>query len=333
MEKTGVRIVVIGGGTGSFTLLSALKHYSKNLTALVNMADDGGSTGQLRDELGVLPPGDVRQCLVALSQSPKVRELFNYRFEEGTLSGHTFGNLFLTALEKLTGSFAEAVETASEVLRVEGAVIPATLDNVRLKMIWPDKQLILTGEKVIDVDHFAHDPRLATLCLEPAAEANPAALEAIANAELVVIAPGDLYTSLGPILIAKGMREALGKTPAKVIYVCNLVTKKGHTEGFTVTDHAAEIERFVGAPVIDIVLYNEVEPDKALLDKYAKAGEFGVQVDAEKLKNNHYAVKGGAFLAKEVGKTKKGDPLAKHRNLIRHDANAIARALMKVYFS
>ena len=130
----GPKIVVIGGGTGSFTLLSGLKHYAKDVTALVNMADDGGSTGLLRDELGVLPPGDVRQCLVALSNSPKVRELFSYRFDNGSLKGHAFGNLFLTALEKMTGSFAEAIDVADEVLNVRGRVIPVTLDNVHLIM-------------------------------------------------------------------------------------------------------------------------------------------------------------------------------------------------------
>ncbi|HEU5121419.1 MAG TPA: gluconeogenesis factor YvcK family protein, partial [Candidatus Saccharimonadales bacterium] len=136
--RNHAKIAVIGGGTGSFNLLKALKQYSHSIAALVNMADDGGSTGVLRDELGTLPPGDVRQCLVALSDSPKVRDLFDYRFEEGTFKGHAFGNLLLSALEKITGDFSEAVETASEILRINGVVVPATLDNVRLKMEWPE---------------------------------------------------------------------------------------------------------------------------------------------------------------------------------------------------
>ena len=136
--KNEVRIAVIGGGTGSFTMLSSLKDYTSQIAAIVSMADDGGSTGVLRDELGALPPGDVRKCLVALSDSPKVRDLFDYRFSEGTFAGHSFGNLLLTALEKVTGDFSEAVETASEILRVNGIVIPATLDNVRLQMSWPE---------------------------------------------------------------------------------------------------------------------------------------------------------------------------------------------------
>ncbi|QQS21512.1 YvcK family protein [Candidatus Saccharibacteria bacterium] len=171
-----LKIAVIGGGTGSFTLLSALKNHTSKIAAIVTMADDGGSTGVLRDELGVLPPGDVRQCLVALSDSPKIRDLFNYRFSEGTFEGHSFGNLFLTALEKSTGSFGEAIETASEVLRVNGTVIPVTYDNVRLKMTWSKGSVTLHGERVIDSDHFKNDPRKARLSLEPAAAVNPLAI-------------------------------------------------------------------------------------------------------------------------------------------------------------
>ena len=165
--KNEVKIAVIGGGTGSFTMLSSLKKYTTQIAAIVSMADDGGSTGVLRDEHGTLPPGDVRQCLVALSDSPKVRDLFEYRFDAGTFSGHSFGNVLLTALEKITGDFSQAVETAAEILRIRGTVIPATLDNIRLKMEWADKSLILHGERVIDAEYFQHDPRRAELSLEP----------------------------------------------------------------------------------------------------------------------------------------------------------------------
>ncbi len=157
-KQNEVKIAVIGGGTGSFTMLSSLKKYTSQIAAIVSMADDGGSTGVLRDELGTLPPGDVRQCLVALSDSPKVRELFEYRFDTGTFGGHSFGNILITALEKITGDFSEAVDTASEILRIRGTVIPATLDNVRLKMEWEDKSLVLHGERVIDEEYFQHDP-------------------------------------------------------------------------------------------------------------------------------------------------------------------------------
>jgi uncharacterized cofD-like protein len=209
VTKSDKRVVVIGGGTGSFAMLSSLKNYTRHITALVNMADDGGSTGVLRDELGALPPGDVRQCLVALSESEKIRDLFNYRFDAGTFGGHSFGNILLTALEKVTGNFSEAIETASEILRVNGTVIPATLDNVRLQMSWEGTRVTLHGERVIDADYFKHDPRRATLSLVPEAKPNQAALDAIMEADLVVISPGDLYTSLGPLLVIDGFGEAL----------------------------------------------------------------------------------------------------------------------------
>jgi uncharacterized cofD-like protein len=321
-------VVVIGGGTGSFTLLSGLKNYTRNLTAIVNMADDGSSTGILRDELGVLPPGDARRCLVALSRSPKIRELFEYRFDGGALAGHAFGNLFLAALEKLTGSFAEAIETASEVLNVQGRVVPATLDNVRLRLSWPDKQIILNGERVIDSEHFANDPREATLSLVPDARANPAALAAIAAADIVVLAPGDLYTSLGPILVARGFRKALRTTRAQVVYACNLVTKQGQTEGFDVATHVAEIERFAGAPIVDTVLYNTGKPPAKLLERYAKKGEHWVAANESVLRAAHYRVVGGDFMSRAAAEVAVNDALVSGRTFIRHDTDKVARALL-----
>lgn len=328
--QADLKIAVIGGGTGSFTLLNALKNHSHSISALVNMVDDGGSTGVLRDELGTLPPGDVRQCLVALSDTPKVRDMFNYRFEEGTFAGHAFGNILLSALEKMTGSFSEAVETASEILRINGVVIPATLDNVRLKMEWPEASVILRGERVIDADHFKHDPRRAVLTLTPHATANPAALLAIEQADLVVIAPGDLYTSIGPLLIIDGVGEALRKTEAKVIYVSNLVTKSGQTEKFTVSEHADEIERFGGGPFLDGVLYNVQTPDSTLAKRYEAENAYLVTVDTNILESKPYLAAGGNFLG-AITEAHKGDILPVSRSLIRHDSTLVAKAIMEVY--
>jgi uncharacterized cofD-like protein len=325
-----IKIAVIGGGTGSFTLLSALKDHSSRIAAIVNMADDGGSTGVLRDELGALPPGDVRQCLVALSDSSKVRDLFNYRFEEGTFGGHSFGNILLTALEKTTGSFEEAVETAAEILHIHGMVIPATLDDVRLKMEWPEVSFILQGERVIDADYFKHDPRRAELSLVPTPQVNQMALAAIEHADLIVIAPGDLYTSLGPLLVIPGVGEALQRSKAAKVYVSNLVTKAGQTDGFTVNDHAAEIERFVGAPFLDYVLYNHQQPDEALAARYKGEGAYIAQIDTEKLNDVHYRAVGGNFLG-AIADTHQSDLLPVTRSLIRHDASAVADALLKLY--
>lgn len=327
-----IKIAVIGGGTGSFTLLSALKNHTKQLAAVVNMVDDGGSTGVLRDELGALPPGDIRQCLVALSDSPKIRDLFSYRFEDGTFQGHSFGNLFLTALEKMTGNFTEAVETASEILRVNGVVIPATLDDVRLKMEWPEASLILRGERAIDADFFKHDPRRAVLSLVPAATANPTAIAAIEQADMVVIAPGDLYTSLGPLLVIGGISEALQRTNAKIMYVSNLVTKQGQTEGFCVSDHAAEIERFIGGPVLDYVLYNKQQPAAEVAERYQEEKAYLVEVDEAVMSKKHYKAIGGSFLG-AMETSSRNDMLPVTRSLIRHDAKAIAGALVDLYKS
>lgn len=325
-----VKIAVIGGGTGSFTLLSALKNHTGQIAALVNMVDDGGSTGVLRDELGVLPPGDVRQCLVALSTTPKIRDLFSYRFEDGTFGGHSFGNILLTALEKTTGSFSDAVETASEILRVKGKVVPVTLDDVRLKMEWEGSSTILSGERVIDVEHFKNDPRKASLSLVPKPKVNRTAVRAIMEADVVVIAPGDLYTSLGPALVIPEIGEALRRTDAICMYVCNLVTKQGQTNDFTVTDHADEIERLAGSNFLDIVLYNNETPSDELLENYSKEGEHMVQYVTSDSEHT-YKTLGARLISGMTYRTQAGDALAAHRSFIRHDSAAVAQLILEMY--
>lgn len=330
-KKLGAKIVVIGGGTGSFTVLSGLKYYAHDITALVNMADDGGSTGQLRDELGVLPPGDVRQCLVALSDSPKVRELFNYRFDEGTLQGHAFGNLFLTALEKMTGNFAEAVELASEVLNITGRVEPITLSNVNLTMQVPGEETV-RGE--FHIAHTNFSGKRPDFYLEPEADLNPAAAEAIAVADMIVIAPGNLYGSLAPALIVPGLGAALENSRAKKVFICNLVTKPGQTDGFTAADFADEIHRLSGAEFLDYVLYNTSQPSEELLKKYAREREFAVTLDRATAIQKRYKIKGADLISKEIWQAgQKGDPIASSRTLIRHDSDKVARQIMKLYFS
>lgn len=332
MEPIGTKIVVIGGGTGSFTLLSALKNYTHNLTALVNMVDDGGSTGQLRDELGVLPPGDVRQCLVALSSSPKVRDLFNYRFDEGSMKGHAFGNLFMAALEKMTGSFAQAVETASEVLGVNGRVYPITLDDTKMSIKLADGTLV-NGQHAAESLVIPEGER-PWLELSPPANINPRARQAILDADLVVIAPGLLYGSLAPALLVRGVTRALAETKAKKVYVCNLVNKPGQTDGFTVSDYADEIERFSGVK-LDFVLYNNHRPPQELIDKYAHDGEMLVEWDEGVLAGQHYHASGKQLIAEKAwtNVNAAADPLAAQRSLIRHDADRVARELMRIYFS
>lgn len=327
----GAKIVVIGGGTGSFTLLSGLKHYARNITALVNMADDGGSTGVLRDELGALPPGDVRQCLVALSDSPRVRDLFNYRFEEGSLKGHAFGNLFLTALEKMTGNFVDGVELASQVLNITGKVEPITLSNVTLCMRTKDGTEVRSE---FEIGHAKFSSPHPDFWLEPKARLNHAAKTAIEEADIVVIAPGNLYGSLAPALIVPGVKDALQKSKAKKVYVSNLVTKPGQTDHFHVHDFANEIERLAGGQFLDYVLYNSERPSRELMTKYAHDGEFAVEVNKLAFKEAHYKAVPANLLADDIWQNKNdSDPIAHTRTFIRHDSDKIARQIMKLYFS
>ncbi len=330
-RSTDVRIAVIGGGTGSFTVLSGLKNYTRKIVALVNMADDGGSTGKLRDELGALPPGDVRQCLVALSRTPELRDLFNYRFSGGSLDGHAFGNLFLSALEKMTGDFGKAVELASEVLNIAGVVEPTTLSNVKLGLRDSEHGDVV-GE--FTIAHRKFTESRPDLFLTPEPEVNPRAIQAIEEADIVVIAPGNLYGSLAPALLVPGIGEALARARGVKVYVCNLVTKPGQTDDFDVVDFAEEIERMAGVQFIDTVLYNTEQPDKKLLKKYAKEGEVSVGVSSARMESARFTLLGANLLSGEIWQnTNESDPIAAARTLIRHDPDAVAKAVIGVYRS
>ncbi len=263
-------IVTIGGGTGSFVVLSALKKYPVHLSAIVTMADDGGSTGMLRDQYGVLPPGDVRRALVALSESSDtLRDLFNYRFEEGGLHGHSFGNLFLSALEKMTGSFDLALREASRILNINGEVIPVTLDDVRLYAKLEDGRT-LRGETRIDVPTGSYRARIEKVWLEPEARMNPSVKRVLHNADLIIIGPGDLYTSLIPNLLVQDVAQAIAKSKAKKVYVGNLMTKFGETQEFAAEDFIMEIERYLGEGVLDFAVFNNRKPPPAVLARYKK---------------------------------------------------------------
>jgi uncharacterized cofD-like protein len=329
-SKSGdIKIAVIGGGTGSFTVLTGLKNYSRKIVALVNMADNGGSTGKLRDELGVLPPGDIRQCLVALARTPELRDLFNYRFDSGSLEGHAFGNLFLTALEKMTGDFGRAVELAGSVLNISGVVEPMTLTNVELVMKRRSGEIV-RGE--FEIGHSQFDSERPELYLEPNADLNPRAHEAIMQADIVVVAPGNLYGSLAPALVVPGVGEALAASSAMKVYVCNLVTKPGQTDGYAVADFADEVDRLAGAPFLDVVIYNQEQPSKELLERYAKEGELSVAINEERLQRARYDAMGARLLSGDIWQNpNSSDPIASVRTLIRHDPDAVAQAVLKAY--
>lgn len=262
-------ITTIGGGTGTFNVLSGLgRNRSLNLAAIVTVADSGGSTGELRDEFGILPPGDARRAIVALADdSEVVRRLFEYRFKDGRIAGHTVGNLLLTALTDIMGDFERGIEELSEMFDVNGKVIPVTLDNVSLGIT------LENGERIVgetDIDIPKHDPNIPIrdAFLLGGGRLNPRAREAIANSDFVIIGPGDLYTSIIPNLLCEGMVEAIRESPAKVIHVCNIMTKHGETDGFAVEDFLRVLEQHLGGGVIDYVLVNNGELRPQLLEKY-----------------------------------------------------------------
>lgn len=314
------KIVTIGGGTGNFTVLRGLKRYDVDISAIVSMADDGGSTGILRDELGVLPPGDVRQCLVALSDSSRLmRSLMNYRFEQGGLEGHSFGNLLLSALEKVTGSFEKAVEEVGKILFIKGKVIPVTTHQVRLKMILRNCK-ILEGEREIYLSQEIENG-YSSIYLEPYPKANPQAIAEMMNADLIVLGPGGLHTSLIPNLLVEGFSEALRQSDAKKVFIANLMNRKGQTTGFKVSDYLNELERFIGEDIFDYVLVNDQKPPQQLIDLYASEGDL-VEND---LKDDR--VRAASFLG-EVKVGMKKDLMK--RNLIRHDSKKLASELMTI---
>ncbi len=314
------KVVVIGGGTGNFVVLKGLKKYKLDLTAIVSMADDGGSTGILRDELGVLPPGDVRQCLVALSNSSRLmRSLMNYRFENGGLGGHSFGNLLLSALEKVTGSFEKAVEEAGKILFINGKVIPVTTHQVRLKMVLNNRK-ILEGEKEVYLSQEI-DQGYKTIFLEPFPKVNPRVIEEIQNADLIVVGPGGLHTSLIPNLLVEGVTDAIVKSDAKKVYVINLMNRKGQTTGYKSSDYLKELVRYMGQDIFDYILINGQKPAKELIDVYAEEGEL-VENDLE---GDRIVL---ADLLGRLAEEPKRDLLK--RNLIRHDSKKLAQELMKI---
>ena len=311
------KVVVIGGGTGIFSVLTGLKKYPLRLAAIVTMADDGGSTGILREEFGILPPGDIRRALIALSQTEQslLAKLLSYRFPKGALKGHSFGNLFLTALADIEGSFEGAIKQAEKILAVKGEVIPVTLDKVRLQAELEDGLLVL-GETNIDIPKHDGQLKIKKISLIPNCSANPTALKAIHQAEMIVIGPGDLYTSILPNLIVPGITPAIRKSSALKVYICNIMTKFGETNNFQGQDFVREIERYLGENVLDVVLFNNRRPSKQRIAKYEQEKAQFVQYNPAKLAQKKFRIIEGDFL--------------KTRGFIRHDPDKVARCLFSL---
>ncbi|MBU1179429.1 YvcK family protein [Patescibacteria group bacterium] len=317
------KITTIGGGTGHFALLSGLKRYNIDISAIVNMADDGGSTGRLRNELGVLPPGDVRQCLVALSEAPEVlRDLFLYRFGMGRLAGHNFGNIFLSAMQKLTNRFEDAVLEAGKILNIKGRVIPVTVEPMTLMAEFENKKVVKGEDKIGNYKKS----KLKKVFLENEVHTSYEAVQAILEADLIIFAPGDLYTSVIPNLLSFGMTEALRRTNAKIIYVVNLMTRRGETDDFGAYNFVMELEKYLGVNVVDYVLVNTAVPSEAMIELYKTENEYFVNPDLDKLRNTRYKIITGDFLSQIEFEKNSTDKLK--RSILRHDSDKLARTLM-----
>jgi uncharacterized cofD-like protein len=263
--QKGPRVVALGGGTGLSTLLRGLKKYTGNLTAIVTVADDGGSSGRLRQEYRILPPGDFRQCITALADvEPLMTTLFQHRFKEGSLSGHSFGNLFIMAMAEITGDFEHAIRESGRVLAVRGQIVPSTLRDVTLMAEMMDGETRVGESSIPHPNGHAGegDTAVATasaikrVFLEPEPTINPEAEEAILNAELITVGPGSLYTSILPNLVVDGMAEALKASPAIKVFICNVATQPGETDFFRVSDHLKAIENHLGTNIFDFVVIN-----------------------------------------------------------------------------
>lgn len=289
------------------------------------MADDGGSTGILRDELGVLPPGDVRQCLVALSETPDMlRELMNYRFGNGGLEGHNFGNIFLSALEKITGNFGAGVEEAAKILNVRGEVVPVTLSNTRLYMELEDG-VLLSGEHEINVSKKFEKVGVKKVFLRPRPKANPVAVQKILEADLIIIGPGNHYCSILPNLLIPGIAEALRETKARIVYNCNLISKRGQTDLFSLEDYVDEVNGYIGSKRIDYVTYNMRQPSAQLLKKYQSEG---LLVPFLNDRPRNYRVIRADILSNQRRLHNQEDKIAHTRAFIRHDPEKLAKVLV-----
>ncbi|MEP6754976.1 MAG: YvcK family protein [Chthonomonadales bacterium] len=316
----GARVVVIGGGTGLSTMLRGLKQYTNNITAVVTVTDDGGSSGKLTRQLNMLPPGDIRNCLVALADSEAdMTDLFQYRFKGGStfagegLRDHAFGNLLIAAMNDIAGGdFQKAIKQTSTILNIRGRVLPSTLQHCGLRAEMANGEII-EGETAI-----VHSPnRIKRIMLTPP-EAKPIdeVIGAIAEADLIVLGPGSVYTSVLPPLLVQGIPEALRQSRAKKIYICNVMTQKGETDNFTASDHIKAIEGHVPTRIFDYVLANTGRPSDDLLEKYASAGSVLVEPDADRLKALSYRVVTGDFISQT--------------DVVRHNPAALAEAIMRL---
>ncbi len=282
----GPRVVVIGGGTGLSILLRGLKNFTLNITAVVTVSDDGGGSGVLRTDLGILPPGDIRNCILALADTePVMEQLLEYRFEKGHLAGQSFGNLFIAAMNGISQNFEEAVKRISQVLAVSGQVLPLTLEDIVLYAQLKNGTVV-KGESSIPVQSLELRSPVEKVFLRPRCPVPlPEVLEAIDSADAIVLGPGSLFTSIIPNLLAREMVDCIDRSKAPVIYVCNIMTQPGETGGFSVSDHIKALEEHAGKKILDMAVVNNGDIDRAYLERYAMDGSRPVAIDGEKIRS------------------------------------------------
>lgn len=315
----GPRVVAIGGGTGLSTLLRGLKLYTRQITAIVSVADDGGGSGVLRQDLGMPPPGDIRHCMEALANvEPLMSQLLQYRFKEGGLAGQSFGNLLLAALDGIMPTFDQAVAGMSQVLAITGKILPVTNENVLLEAELENGVRIL-GESIIPDRKKEENCRIRQMRLQPEhPQALPAAVEAIEQAEMIVLAPGSLYTSIIPDLLVDGIVDAIRRSDALKIYACNIMTQEGETEGYTASDHIRALFRHSCPGLFSLCLTNSAPLPQSVLQRYGKAGAEAVFCDRE--------------ACDALGVEIISRPLATVENSrVRHNPGHLARELMALH--
>lgn len=317
--ERGPKIVAVGGGTGLSTMLRGLKKYTKNLTAVVTVADDGGGSGVLRRDMGMPPPGDIRHCMESLANvEPIMEQLLSYRFTEGSLSGQAFGNLLLAALNGITGSFEEAVTQMSQVLAITGRILPVTSADVALEAVFENGSRVV-GESKIYAFKKEQDCRIAHVSLIPQRPAAlPAALEAIGAADLILLGPGSLYTSVIPNLLVDGVVGAICRAHALKLYICNIMTQDGETEGYTAADHLDALLAHGERGLVDLCLANTAPVQPGLLERYLEEDAAPLRVDRERI-----ASMGIGLVEMPVA--------ADGGNFARHDPDRLAGAILETY--
>ena len=325
------KIVTICGGNGGFSLLRGLKKFDWEISAVVNMTDNGGSTGRLRTELGVLPPGDIRYCLSALSTLPETWEnVWNYRFESGGLKGHTAGNILLAGLEKFYGSFLKAVIEMEQLLHVKGKIVPATLVNATLCAKLKNGKII-KGEHEINIYEKLQEHGVEKLFIEPRARTNPFAVKSIMNADVILIGPGNLYCSILPTLILPKIRKAIRETKALVIFNCNLINRKDQTEGFTVNDYINIINRYLGSKRVDAVTVQKqlesgqlktlcVNPKDLVKNSYNENNETKPRIFEFNLLDKECTINRSS-----------ADAISYLRSPVRHDGRKVGEAAIEIF--